>query len=134
MLFYKKERTAVSMENFLIVGLGGAAGAAGRYAVSLIPLKIGFPLLTMLTNLIGALLIGFIAGLSEDGIMREKWTLFWKTGVCGGFTTFSTFSLEAWKLIGDGKFLTGGAYILLSVILCILGAAAGYYFGKKLVI
>ena len=55
--------------NFLLVALGGAAGAAGRYAISLIPAKTGFPVLTLLTNLLGAILIGFIVGIA--GRKRE---------------------------------------------------------------
>ena len=81
---------------FLFVAMGGAIGAMARYAISLIPIKSEFPLLTLLTNILGAILIGFIVGLASnrDNISGNT-VLFWKTGVCGGFTTFSTFSLEA---------------------------------------
>ena len=54
--------------------------------------------------------------------------LFWKTGVCGGFTTFSTFSLEAYKLFENKAYVPGGAYVALSVCCCILGV----FLGKKL--
>ena len=85
---------------FIFVALGGAVGAMGRYAISLIPTKTGFPVLTLITNIAGAILIGFIVGivnLRED--ISPHTALFWKTGVCGGFTTFSTFSLEAVSLL-----------------------------------
>lgn len=114
---------------FLFVALGGAVGAMGRYAISLLPVRTGFPILTLLTNVIGAVLIGFIAGLvSGNSDVPPNAVLFWKTGVCGGFTTFSTFSLEAFTLFEDRAYLSGGLYIFLSVACCL----AGILLGKKL--
>ena len=110
------------MSRFLWVALGGALGAVLRYAVSLIPVRGGFPVLTLLTNLLGALLIGFIAGAAEISAPSPGLILFAKTGLCGGFTTFSTFSLETANLIKSGCVLTAIIYILLSVILGILAA------------
>ena len=111
---------------FVYVALGGALGAAGRYAISLIPIKTAFPLATLITNLLGAILIGFIAGLASAGRSPSANTvLFWKAGVCGGFTTFSTFSLEAFSLFEDRNILMGGIYIFLSVALCLCGIACG---------
>ena len=79
---------------FLFVALGGALGAVGRYAISLIPVKTGFPVLTLVTNVLGAVLIGFIVGLvSEREDISPNTLLFWKTGVCGGFTTFYVFDV-----------------------------------------
>lgn len=112
--------------DFLFVALGGALGALGRYAISLIPIKSDFPYLTLITNLIGALLIGFVVGtVSERKDTNPNAVLFWKTGVCGGFTTFSTFSLEACELLQNQKYFVGGLYILLSVTLCIFGIICG---------
>ena len=74
--------------NFMFVGLGGALGAIGRYAISMIPIKTEFPFLTLIINILGALLIGFISGMvgaKQD--VSQNTVLFWKTGVCGGFTT-----------------------------------------------
>ena len=117
------------MGGFLFVALGGALGAVGRYAISLIPVKSGFPFLTLITNVLGALAIGFIAGsVSSRPEASKNAVLFFKTGVCGGFTTFSTFSLEAWELFETGKPLWGVLYVLLSVTLCLLGI----FCGKKL--
>lgn len=118
------------MERFLFVGMGGALGAVARYAVSLIPVRSAFPVLTLLTNFLGALVIGFISGLIDRQAMGGKAALFWKTGVCGGFTTFSTFSLEAWKLLEDKKYLWGGSYIVLSVVLCLCGVILGKCISK----
>ena len=68
--------------SFLFVALGGAIGAMGRYAISLIPVKTGFPVLTLVTNVLGAVLIGFIVGLvSEREDISPNTLLFWKTGV-----------------------------------------------------
>lgn len=115
------------MKSLLLVGLGGAAGAMGRYLISLLPVKTAFPLLTLLTNLLGAVLIGFVVGASALHGGHEKWVLFWKTGVCGGFTTFSTFSLEALRLFQTGQSLLGGLYVVVSVALCMIGVALGQY-------
>jgi len=112
--------------NFLVVALGGALGALGRYAVSLIPVKTEFPVLTLATNVLGALLIGFIAGLaSQRDDVSQNTLLFWKTGVCGGFTTFSTFSLEAFQLLEQRSYLAGISYMLLSVVCCVIGIVCG---------
>ena len=111
--------------NFLFVALGGALGASGRYAISLIPLKSQFPLLTLLTNLLGAVLIGFVVGIAESRSTSKNAVLFWKTGVCGGFTTFSTFSLEACALLRNKSYGLCVLYIVLSVIGCIAGVLCG---------
>ena len=111
---------------FFWVALGGAAGAMARYAVSLIPVKSTFPWLTLFTNLIGAMLIGFITGIAaaKDGVSQNM-VLFWKTGVCGGFTTFSTFSLETYTLLEHKLYAQGGIYMMVSVVFCIFGVLCG---------
>lgn len=116
--------------NVLLVGVGGAMGAMLRYGISLIPFKQGFPVATFVTNLLGAFFIGLIASQSER--LGGKATLLLKTGVCGGFTTFSTFSLEAFTLLEQGKTLPGILYVILSAVLCLLGVAAGLWIGRQL--
>ena len=79
------------MTGIICVGLGGGLGAALRYGISLLPYKGTFPALTLVTNVLGALVIGVIAGLAARKNLSPNLVLFLKTGVCGGFTTFSTF-------------------------------------------
>ena len=115
----------------VVVGVGGALGAIGRYLFGLIPVAGVFPLTTLCINGIGAILIGFVTVfLGECFPMHPNMLLFWKTGVCGGFTTFSTFSLETVQLLGQGKYWVAGAYAVLSVILCLAGVFLGFLLGK----
>lgn len=112
--------------SFVFVALGGALGAVARYAISLLPVKTQFPMLTLVTNILGAILIGFIVGLTDKkSDVSPNMVLFWKTGVCGGFTTFSTFSLEAYKLLENKAYALGGVYVALSVCCCIFGILLG---------
>lgn len=116
------------MAGVLYAAAGGACGAAARYIISCIPLKTAFPLLTLITNFLGAVLIGVVVGAaSARSDMSPYFLLFWKTGVCGGFTTFSAFSLEAVGLFESGRFFGGITYVSASFALCFLGVIAGRY-------
>lgn len=114
---------------FLFVGIGGAVGAMLRYAISMIPVKTTFPVLTLITNVIGALAIGIIVAFAVKNHWSDNVLLLLKTGLCGGFTTFSTFSLEAYNLIKDGKSGMGVLYALLSLVLCVLAVMLGEHIG-----
>ena len=83
------------MRQILLVGLGGGVGAVCRYVLSLLPVNEKFPCSTLLVNLAGAVLIGFLAGCAgRIPRLAPELRLLLQTGFCGGFTTFSTFSLE----------------------------------------
>ena len=106
--------------NLLAVGLGGAVGAISRYLLGLLVPKLdnGFPLATFAVNLVGCVLIGLIVGIiGKYGNLEPRLVLFLQTGICGGFTTFSTFSLEALTLLENGRFTVGIFYIVLSILL-----------------
>lgn len=115
------------MRGFFFVGTGGAFGAVLRYALSMIPYRGEFPLLTLITNILGAFVIGCIAGATSRKVLSGDWVLFLKTGVCGGFTTFSTFSLEAYTLFAKGNGIMASVYMITSGILCVIGVMAGMY-------
>jgi CrcB protein len=85
-----------------------------------------FPILTLITNIAGAVIIGFVVGVAgSKNELSENATLFWKTGVCGGFTTFSTFSLEAINLLESRQYWIGGVYMALSLGCCLTGVIIG---------
>ncbi len=115
------------MKACLIVGAGGAIGSMLRYLMSLISLDetVIFPVKTLAVNVLGAFLIGIIAALAlKNADFDPKLTLFLKTGLCGGFTTFSTFALESYDLVSGGHWAMTLGYVALSVILCIAAVFA----------
>ncbi len=105
------------MINCLIVGLGGAVGAVMRYLIGLLPFNPdnGFPIKTFIINVVGAFVIGIVAALAAKNAMNPKLVLFLKVGICGGFTTFSSFALETDQLLMKGQSLTAVLYVLLSI-------------------
>ena len=116
------------MLNCFIVALGGGLGACLRYLIGLIPIKepFTFPVKTLVINLIGCFVIGLIAALTvRNTSLSPKTVLFIKTGLCGGFTTFSTFALETETLIKTGHIGLAVLYVVLSVILGVGLAFAG---------
>ncbi|QUN12214.1 fluoride efflux transporter CrcB [Clostridium sp. C1] len=117
------------MDKFLWVGLGGAIGSIFRYTLSLLPIKSSFPILTLITNLLGAFIIGVVVGLFEKQYLSSQIHLFLKTGLCGGFTTFSTFSLETLTLLENGMIFMAIVYVFISIAGCIVGV----YLGKMIV-
>lgn len=119
-----EDREIEAMLNCFCVGMGGFLGAAARYLLSLIPVqdKSGFPWNTFFINAAGAFLIGCISVFAaKKGIGSSSLILFLKTGVCGGFTTFSTFALESYVLMENGKGVLSVIYMIASVLVC-LGA------------
>lgn len=118
----------VDMLNCLVVALGGGIGACLRYLIGLIPLKepFVFPIKTLVINLLGCFVIGLVASLAlKNSSLSPKLVLFVKTGLCGGFTTFSTFALETETLIKTGQSGVAVLYVALSVVAGVGLAFAG---------
>lgn len=119
----------------LWVALGGAIGSCLRYWCSgLIARGIGetFPWGTLVVNVTGSFLIGFVAVVTgPDGrlLISTGARQFLMVGIFGGFTTFSSFSLQTLALLQDGEWLWAGANIVASVALCMLGVWLGYALG-----
>ena len=117
------------IENTIAVLCGGAAGAVCRFKLNtaiMSGLTMTFPLGILCINVLGAFLMGLLQGAMKRS--EKPFTVGYSllgTGFLGGFTTFSTFSLESLTLLEKGKWLLGGSYILLSVALCLMGAALG---------
>ena len=111
------------MLNVLAVGIGGAIGAVFRYLLSHIIPKCGsgFPIGTFCINLLGCFIIGLITAGTEKYVgIHPRILLFLQTGLCGGFTTFSTFSLEVFLLVQQGKFFLAVFYMVSSMIIGVL--------------
>lgn len=116
--------------NCFFVGAGGFIGSVLRYLIGLIPVKetLVFPIKTFAINLTGAFLIGIItAAALKHAAISPKLILFLKVGICGGFTTFSTFALESLDLIKGGHLSAALVYISLSAVLGVLAVLAGEY-------
>ena len=96
------------LKNLLLVGAGGFLGSAARYLVSRLNTRIDWlsiPLGTLTVNVVGSLLLGFLIGISErSALLNAEWRMFLMVGLCGGFTTFSTFSGENIMLMRNGQF------------------------------
>ncbi len=118
------------MKQLLFIGLGGFIGSILRYLVSKLNLSVHFlsiPVGTLSVNIIGSLVIGFIAGIAmKSEIISPDVRLFLMVGVCGGFTTFSSFSLENMMLLQNGQYFTALIYTLSSVIFSIMAVYLGY--------
>ena len=116
------------MLKFLYVGLGGALGAVLRYSFSFLPIA---PNKTIFINIIGAIVIGFVSFFSKNiKVLDQRLFLFLTTGLCGGFTTFSTFSLETVQLIEKNEYFLALLYSLGTVMLSLIGIYIGYYLAK----
>ena len=110
-----------------MVGIGGGIGAMMRFFFSLLGKPGSFPVHTLLVNIFGSLLIGIIFALSlKNNLISDDLKLFLATGICGGFTTFSAFSLETMQLLRSGNYVTAGLYILISVFASVAATFIGY--------
>ena len=125
--------TPDTIKNIIAVGAGSFIGGTARYLLSLAMKGIGkgFPWATFAVNLIGCLMIGLLWGLlSRNASESTAWGLFLTVGLCGGFTTFSTFSKEALTMLQAGQIWGFTSYIAMSVIAGIGLVALGYYIAR----
>jgi fluoride exporter len=114
--------------SLILIGIGGSIGSISRYLTQQFVQKhypSSIPLGTLSVNIIGCFIIGLVYGLSDKGdVLSPEARLFLATGICGGYTTFSSFAYENINLMQDGEFFYTGLYILLSMV---IGFAAVYF-------
>lgn len=124
-----------TLGNILLAGAGGFVGSAARYSVSLLVKGIGWgwkwPLGTFAVNLLGAVLIGVLWGKAMAADEPRLILTLGMAGFCGGFTTFSAFSLEVVGLLRAGDYGLGLAYVAASVVLCVGGTFLGLMLAGK---
>ena len=117
---------------YLWVAIGGALGSVGRFWLSgLVANRFGetFPWGTIVVNITGCFVIGLfntLTGTEGRWLVSPAARTFFMIGICGGYTTFSSFSLQTLNLVNDGEWLYAGANILFSVALCLAGVWLGH--------
>ncbi|MDQ2954058.1 MAG: fluoride efflux transporter CrcB [Pseudomonadota bacterium] len=120
---------------YLIVFLGGGIGAALRHGVNLLSARLfglSFPFGTLFENVTGSLVMGLLAAyFALKGDASQHWRLFLTTGILGGYTTFSAFSLEVALLYERGELGLASLYVLASVILSVAGLFAGLWLVRQ---
>lgn len=123
---------------YLWIGVGSALGGMARYGLSgLVAQHIGetFPWGTLIVNVSGSLVIGLFAALTEpEGLwlVLPEWRQLFMTGICGGYTTFSSFSLQTLNQVHEGDWAKAAANIALSVVLCLVAVWMGHTLGSGL--
>lgn len=117
-------------KQIFIVGAGGFFGSVARFFVSRLNLQfdiLSIPVGTLSVNIAGSFLIGFLTGISEKSMLLSmEWRLFLMVGICGGFTTFSSFTNENLVLMHNGQYLSVLLYTALSIVLGFLAVYLGY--------
>ncbi len=118
------------IKNIVFVGLGGMVGSIIRYLIYLAYGNTSFPYATMFINIAGSFFIGAIAGYATRNMAFAEWRLFLATGVCGGFTTFSAFSIECVQLVQQNRNIAALTYAISSLLFGVAAAFAGYIFTR----
>jgi len=125
------------MFNTLAVGCGGFIGAISRYLLSMFINRVNtnsFPISTLIINVLGSFLIGLLTQLLINSYPNNKrLQLFLTTGIFGGFTTFSTFSLETINLYQNGNTIYAIANVVLSIAFCLAGVVLGKLLAKMFI-
>jgi fluoride exporter len=123
---------------YLSIGVGSALGGAARYGCGLLAAAlwpVAFPWMTIVINIIGSFVIGLFATLTgPDGrlLVGTLGRQFVMVGLCGGYTTFSAFSLETYDLLRAGRAPAGGANVVLSLALCLIAVWLGHRIARRL--
>ena len=118
--------------NYLWISIGGALGTLARFWLSgVVATRFGetFPMGTLVINILGSFVIGFFATITDpDGrlLVQPSTRQFVMVGICGGFTTFSSFSLQTLNLAREGEWLYAGMNTVLSVVLCLVAVWLGH--------
>jgi CrcB protein len=114
------------LKNLLLVGAGGMLGSMLRYLVTVFIRPQSFPFATLWVNITGCLVIGVVMGMAlRSEPFDNNWKLFLATGICGGFTTFSAFSLECVQFMQQQRYSAMLAYVVLSIVLGLAATFAG---------
>lgn len=109
------------MQQLLFVFLGGGLGSICRYSIArLLPYSSNFFYGTFVANVLSSLMLGIVAGLALKNAINGDTRLFFITGFCGGFSTFSTFSAETLQLFQSGSYLAAFNYALVSIVTCMV--------------
>ena len=123
---------------YLSIGVGSALGGAARYGCGLLAAAlwpVAFPWMTIVINIIGSFVIGLFATITgPDGrlLVGTLGRQFVMVGLCGGYTTFSAFSLETYDLLRAGRALTAGANAVLSLAFCLIAVWLGHRIARRL--
>ena len=124
------------MYSYLIVFLGAGIGGAARHGVNVAAVRLlgyNFPYGTLAVNIAGSIMIGLLAGwFAHKGDPGQAWRLFLTTGILGGFTTFSAFSLDAALLYERGQLGMAALYVAASVVVALAGLFAGLFLVRAL--
>lgn len=116
--------------NCLCVGMGGFCGSILRYLIGFLDKMnhTGFPILTLIINFVGSFLLAFVGAYFASHLdIKESTILFLTVGLCGGFTTFSAFSVESLTLLQNGELPLAVLYVGASCCLCLLAAFMGQF-------
>ena len=116
---------------FIWVFIGGGIGSMLRYGISrVVPYAGGFPIATFMANLISSFILGYLLAQAFRNNLSQEYRWLLMSGLCGGFSTFSTFSAENFQLMEEGAYKLMIFYVICSVVLGIAAIFAGYFLGR----